>query len=1007
MRKTGRGITIVSLVVTIIILLILATVSIQSLTHTGMFASANKAKLDTKRSQISEWLGLEVISEQTNNPTGSAEQIINQTHKNVLDKQEELKRFGKDIKVEDVSTEEDGEQVDVYFYVVVDKDIYKVDLKNHKFIGELGKMLPVIKIVSISNTTNSIKVKVKTSRNEGGIVEYYIKSEDDTRYTLKATKNDDSEYVYDNLIQGKKYSVKVVAKAENGQSAEAIAEQTTGTIINLKEGDLEFTSKPSTWTNTDVEVTVKANIDIKGYQLLTSQNPDKGWNKATSQIFKTNGIIYAVLSDGVNYGVAASRTIQNIDKTKPVVTGATATTNKIAITATDEASGIIGYAVTTSNTTPSSFTDVASTKTLSVAPTGYRQGTTYYVWVKDAAGNVSASKSTATGKVTDLTAANVKFTYRPSGWTNKDVTATASTTVTGFTLQTSKDGSNWSSTATQTYSSNGKIYARLWDGTNFGATATGNFTNIDKTKPVVTGATATTNKIAITATDEASGIIGYAVTTSNTEPSSFTDVASTKTLSVAPTGYKQGTTYYVWVKDEAGNVSESETVTTLNVTGTINFGAITWAGGKASTTIGTNTSYTIQYQVNSTTGTWKTGTSVNGLVHGDKVYARLWDGTNGGTSFAINNILDGINPSVNINLSATEVTTEGAITATVTKSDSESGINIGSCKWIYNTTAGNIGTNASSYTGTFTSANQNITLKSTTVGTYYLHVLSADNAGNLKETIKGPIAVKTASNAVPGSTTHTPSAITYSWADLATIAQLISSNTNITSDTAEVTVTLNGATKTLGVGDTTTVDGKTVRILGFNHDTLTTSTAYGSATATGKAGISFEYVDFVTSSYQAMNSAGTNTNGWAAMPLRTTLNGTVYDSLSIKNYIKAVNKEYITTYNTGAKSTCSDKLWLLSCGEIWNNGYNGGNTRGYAMATEGSQYKYYKSTLGSTAYNTSTNITKKPNASNSYYWWLRSPNFYDSYTFCVVFSSGYCASSYAYYSFGVAPGFSI
>ena len=283
----------------------------------------------------------------------------------------------------------------------------------------------------------------------------------------------------------------------------------------------------------------------------------------------------------------------------------------------------------------------------------------------------------------------------------------------------------------------------------------------------------------------------------------------------------------------------------------------------------------------------------------------------------------------------------------------------------------------------------------------------ANELRNPIETIKGPISVKTASNAVPGSTTHTASSITYSWVDLSTIAQMISNNTNITSDTAEVTVTLNGTTKTLGVGDTTTVDGKTVRILGFNHDTLTDSNAYGTKTATGKAGISFEYVDFVTSSYQAMNSAGTNTNGWAAMPLRTTLNGTVYDSLSIKNYIKAVNKEYITTYNTGAKSTCSDKLWLLSCGEIWDNGYNGGNTRGYAMATEGSQYKYYKSTLGSTAYNTSTNITKKPNASNSYYWWLRSPNFYDSYTFCVVFSSGYCASSYAYYSFGVAPGFSI
>ena len=597
-----KGITLVALVITIIILLILATISIQSLTHTGMFASANKAKLDTKRSQISEWLGLEVISEQTNNPTGSAEQIINQTHKNVLDKQEELKRFGKDIKVEDVSTEEDGEQVDVYFYVVVDKDIYKVDLKNHKFIGELGKMLPVIKIVSISNTTNSIKVKVKTSRNEGGSVEYYIKSEDDTRYTLKATKNDDSEYVYENLIQGKKYSVKVVAKAENGQSAEAIAEQTTGTIINLKEGDLEFTSKPSTWTNTDVEVTVKANIDIKGYQLLTSQNPDKGWNKATSQIFKTNGIIYAVLSDGVNYGVAASRTIQNIDKTKPVVTGATATTNKITITATDDASGIIGYAVTTSNTAPSSFTDVTNTKTLSVAPTGYKQGTTYYVWVKDEAGNISASKSIATGKVTDLTSANVKFAYSPSGWTNTNVTATASTTITGFTLQTSTDGTTYTNATSQTYSSNGKIYARLTDGTNIGASAVGNVTNIDKTKPTVSTALSSTSaginsvSLSIGVTDANSGLGKvewyYGTTNNPTTKAGTTSVtnlnesatgpttAQTKTYTV--TGLATGTTYYfkAVVYDVAGNQVSSPIISAKTIVNSKEIGDEVTVGGE-------------------------------------------------------------------------------------------------------------------------------------------------------------------------------------------------------------------------------------------------------------------------------------------------------------------------------------------------------------------------------------------------------------------------------------------
>ncbi len=488
---------------------------------------------------------------------------------------------------------------------------------------------------------------------------------------------------------------------------------------------------------------------------------------------------------------------------------------------------------------------------------------------------------------------------------------------------------------------------------------------------------------------------------------------------------EQGKKYKIKVVVTSGNGQKAEKekeYTTVDVKGltsadvefeySINGTAInksTWTNKEVKVTAKLKvdiTGYTLVTKKND--GTWQ---ETDNQTFGENgiMYVALTDGRNYGETQATGNVtnIEKNAPSVNINLSATEVTTEGSITATVTQSDSESGINIGSCKWIYNTTAGNIGTNASSYTGIFTSANQNITLKSTTVGTYYLHVLSADNAGNLEETIEGPIAVKTASNAVPGSTTHTTSAITYPWADLATIAQLISSNTNITSDTAEVTVTLNGATKTLGVGDTASVDGKTVRILGFNHDPLTDSNAYGTKTATGKAGISFEYVDFVTSSYQAMNTVNDNTNGWAAMPLRTTLNGTVYESLSIKNYIKAVNKEYITTYNTGAKSTCSDKLWLLSCGEIWDNGYNGGDTRGHAEATEGSQYKYYKTNLGSTSYNNSTNVTKKPNTSSSYYWWLRSPYYNLSYDFCYVSSSGNCNNNGAIDDYGVAPGFSI
>ena len=249
-------------------------------------------------------------------------------------------------------------------------------------------------------------------------------------------------------------------------------------------------------------------------------------------------------------------------------------------------------------------------------------------------------------------------------------------------------------------------------------------------------------------------------------------------------------------------------------------------------------------------------------------------------------------------------------------------------------------------------------------------------------------------------TTDLKDGISYSWDEIAEMAKAISNDTSITDDSD--TATVNG--KTLKVGQMKILDGKRVRILGFNHDTLSESNiAYGSRTATGKAGISFEYVDFLISSAQ-MNSTNTNSGGWKEVPLRGTLNGTTYNSLSIKNIIKKVKKEYIPTYNTAPTTmpTTDDYIWLLSCGEIWDNGYNGGITRGKAIATEGKQYKYYKMNLGSTNYDTSNNITKKPD-----YWWLRSP-YYDSIrSFCHVGTDGWCTDFIAGNHGGVAPGFAI
>ena len=258
---------------------------------------------------------------------------------------------------------------------------------------------------------------------------------------------------------------------------------------------------------------------------------------------------------------------------------------------------------------------------------------------------------------------------------------------------------------------------------------------------------------------------------------------------------------------------------------------------------------------------------------------------------------------------------------------------------------------------------------------------------------------------VEKATTEIKDSISYSWDEIAKIAKAISNDTSITDDSEIATVTIDGEEKTLKVGQMKKLDGKRVRILGFNHDELAEpNTAYDSTTLTKKAGISFEYVDFLISA--CMNSSNTNKGGWKDTELREKLNVTTYNSLSIKNIIKKVKKDYIPTYNVASTETSEDYLWLLSCGEIWTNGYSDSNSRGYAIVSEGKQYKLYKIHLSSLYYGVTVSITRKPNANSSDVWWLRSSG-YTSENFCTVHSPGYGHSNVAIGSYGVTPGFAI
>lgn len=173
------------------------------------------------------------------------------------------------------------------------------------------------------------------------------------------------------------------------------------------------------------------------------------------------------------------------------------------------------------------------------------------------------------------------------------------------------------------------------------------------------------------------------------------------------------------------------------------------------------------------------------------------------------------------------------------------------------------------------------------------------------------------------------------------------------------------------------------RIIGFNHDNLTSG---------GKAGITFQMVDCLNTTYN-MESSNINTNGWLNCAMRKThLRTTIWGQLesSLKSVIKTVNKLASAGNQSATIQTAQDTLFLLSEIEIFGK-------ITYSKAGEGSQYAYYAA---------GNSTIKKVNGSADY-WWERSPRGSNSTTFCHVNSDGTASDNDASGTNGVAFGFCV
>ena len=388
--------------------------------------------------------------------------------------------------------------------------------------------------------------------------------------------------------------------------------------------------------------------------------------------------------------------------------------------------------------------------------------------------DVGSSEKVISHKVGELASGTITKVAEPI-WSNGTATLKLQTSEQGVTIQYqigTIDGT-WLAYNEQTGITGlvhgQRVYARIFDGVN--GSAESSIDIIDDIEPTVqvTQGAVSTNSITVTvnATDAQSGMpasptYNYYIkeSTTGSYPTSPTHTGNQTTQTF--TGLTQGVSYdiRVTVADNAGKMGTGtlQGVTTGsidNAEGDLTEGAIiasspTWDSNSHTASItlskgsGVARNLSIQWQINGIdAGGWTTGESVTGISHNDTVYARLTDGTNHGQEGSVT-IKDGQVPqAATITPSATSTETGTAITATVTHRDNESGVNVASSRWVYNTTAGNIGINAGSYTGgTFSQNPQTISLNASTEGTYYLHVLTVDNAGNARETISSAITVQ-------------------------------------------------------------------------------------------------------------------------------------------------------------------------------------------------------------------------------------------------------------------------